>query len=570
MEKPWIAHYDQGITPDITYPEIPVDRFLSEAAEQYGDRTATVFGAKVGKRLMEASLTWEQLNDLTDRFAAGLQDIGVQKGDRVALMFPNCPQFVIAAHAVWRIGAVVVCCNPLYVQREIEHLLRDSGATTFICMSAFYDKVRQALPGSSVDRMVTSNIKDYFPFVLRMLFTLTKERKEGHRVDISGHDGACRFADLLAGRSKPTPVDVGPGDTSTLIYTGGTTGKPKGAELVHANQVANAVNLNAWAKSRKGEEVMLAVMPFFHIYGLSVVMNTSVAGAITMVLVPNPRDLEHVLATIEKNRVSFYLGVPTMFAAVNNHPDLGRYDLSSMRFAASAAAPLAPEIADRFEKATRGRMVQAYGLTETIAACMNPVESPRSHSIGIPLQNSELRVVDPEDPEKEMPVGEIGEIVLKGPTVMRGYWKRPDATAEAMVKGPDGSEGWFRSGDMGRMDQDGFFYLVDRKKELIICGGYNVYPTEVEAVLYEHPDVLEAAVIGVPHETRGETVKAFVVPREGKNPAADEIVEFCKDRLAAYKVPRMVEFREVLPKSLIGKVLRRELREEELGQKTGA
>ncbi len=563
MEKPWIRHYDEGVPATIDYPRIPLDRFLTSAAAGHPQHTATIFGAAVGSRVMDAQLTYRQLDDLVNRFAAALQQEGVKKGDRVAIMLPNCPQFIIAAYATWRIGGMVVCCNPLYVPREVEHLLNDSGAETMVVMSSLYGRVKSVRSDTGLKRVIVTNIKEYFPGLLKLLFTLAKEKKEGHRVDISGDADTSWFQDLLRrAPAQPRAVEVDPKDIATLIYTGGTTGGPKGAQLTHYSLVSNATALNIWSKSKEAEDVLIAVMPFFHSYGLTVGVNTCVANALTMVLIPNPRDMVHVLKSIEKHRATFYPGVPTMFVGFNNFPERDEYDLTSLRFAVSAAAPLAPEVQERFEAITGGKMVEAYGLTETgPAASMDPLDSPRARSIGVPLPDTDLTIVDLETGSRELPAGEVGEIIIKGPQVMKGYWKLPTETANALRVGPDGQPGWFYSGDIGHMDEDGYFHISDRKKDIIIAGGYNIYPADVEAVLFEHPKVMEAAVIGVPDERRGETVKAFIVLKEGETATKEEIIDFCREQMAVYRVPRDVEFRTDLPKSLVGKVLRRQLRD---------
>jgi long-chain acyl-CoA synthetase len=564
MKKPWLQYYDEGVPESIEYPSIPLDRLLADAAAKHPEHTATIFGAVVGSALMDAKLTYRQLDDGVNRFAAALQRLGVKKGDRVAIMLANCPQFVIAAYATWRIGGIVVCCNPLYVPREIEHLVKDSEAETFVVMSSFYERVKSIRAQTGLKQVIVTNVKEYFPGLLKLLFTVAKEKKEGHRVDISGDPDTYWFQDLLReAPPRPEPVEIDPQQVATLIYTGGTTGGPKGAQLTHYGLVSNATTLNIWAKSKEAEDVMIAVMPFFHSYGLTAGMNVSVANAITIVLIPNPRDMVHVLKSIEKHRVTFYPGVPTMFIGFNNFPERDQYDLTSLRFAVSAAAPLAPETQETFEAVTGGKMVEAYGLTETSpAATMDPIDHPRARSIGVPLPDTDLKIVDLETGEKEMPVGEIGEIIIKGPQVMKGYWKLPTETANALRVGPDGQPGWFYSGDIGYMDEDGYFHISDRKKDMIIAGGYNIYPADVEAVLFEHPAVMMAAVIGVPDERLGETVKAFVVLKDGEKATEEEIVAFCREHMAAYRAPRLVEFRDDLPKSMVGKVLRRELREE--------
>jgi len=563
MERPWFQHYDEWVPHQVDIPDIPLDRLLADAAARHPDHTALIFGARVGSRLLDRAIPYRELDAAVNRFAAGLQRLGVGQGDRVAIMLPNSPQFIIAAYATWRIGGVVVCCNPLYVEREVQHLLNDSGAETMVVMSSLYERVKAVRSATGLKRVVVSNIKEQFPTLLRWLFTLTKEKKEGHKVCIHDDADTHGFPDVLhGGADRPQAVDVDPRSVSTLIYTGGTTGGPKGAQLTHRNLVSNATILNLWAKSREAGEVLISLMPFFHSYGLTVGINTVFANALTAVLVPNPRDLEHTLLAVQKHRATFLPAIPTLFSAFANHPEVKEYDLSSVRFAPSGAAPLAPEVQKQFEAMTGCKMVEAYGLTETSpTATMDPIGSPRHHSIGVPIPNTDVRIVD--ESGGELPVDEVGEIVIKGPQVMVGYWNLPDATAHALREGPDGEDGWFYTGDMGFMDGDGYFHIADRKKDMIIAGGYNIYPTEVEAVLFEHPAVLEAAVIGVPHEKRGETVKAFVVLREGQTATEQELMDFCREQMAAYKIPRLVEFRDDLPKTVIGKVLRRELRDEE-------
>ena len=565
MDKPWLKFYDEGVPATIDYPAIPLDQLLTNAATKHPNYTATIFGARVGSRVMDAQLTYRQLDDLANRFAAGLQQMGIQQGDRVVIMLPNCPQFVITAFATWRIGGIAVCCNPLYMPREIEHLIGDSSAETLVVMSSLYERVKSIRANTRLKRVIVTNIKEYFPGLLKFLFTLGKEKKEGHRVNLSGDADTHWFQDVLGGApGQPTPVKVTPEDVSTLIYTGGTTGVPKGAMLTHRNLVSNAVTLNLWGKSRAAQDVLLCVMPYFHTYGLQVGMITCIANALTMIQIPNPRDMPHVLMSIQKHHATIYPGVPTMFVGFNSFPDRDKYNISSVSFAVSAAAPLAPEVQDRFQALTGGKLVQAYGLTETSpAASMEPVDHPRPHSIGVPLPDTDMKIVDVDTGLQELPQGEIGEIIIKGPQVMMGYWNMPTETANALRVGPDGQPGWFHSADIGYMDQDGYFHIVDRKKDMMIVGGYNVFPTEVEAVLFEHPKIKEAAVIGLPDERLGEVAAAYVVLKPGETATEEEIIAFCKERTAAYKAPRSVTFRADLPKSIIGKVLRRELREEE-------
>lgn len=563
MERPWYKYYDEWVPKTLEFPDIPLDRLLFNAAEKHPEHTATIFGAMIGSRLIDTKMSYRQLNHAADRFAAALQQQGVQPGDRVAIQLPNSPQFIIAAYATWRIGAIVVCVNPLYVAREVEHLLNDSGAETMVVLSSLYGSVKSIRAKTNLKRVIVTNIKEYFPGIVKLLFTLTKEKKDGHRVDISGDADTFWFQSLLyKAPIVPLAVDIDPGAVSTLIYTGGTTGGPKGVQLTHRNLVSNATALNIWGDNKEAQDILIAVMPFFHSYGLTVGINTCIARALTTVLIPNPRDMVHVLTAIQKHKATFYPGVPTMFIGFNNFPERDKYDLTSLRFASSAAAPLPPEVQQKFEAITGGKMVEAYGLTETgPAATLDPLNSPRPNSIGLPLPSTDVKIVDIETGNQEMAVGETGEIIIKGPQVMKGYWNLPEETAQALRVGPDGQPDWFYSGDIGHMDADGYFHISDRKKDMIIAGGYNIYPADVEAALFEHPKIQEAAVVGVPDERRGETVKAFVVLKEGETATAEEIIEFSRKQMAAYKIPRSVEFRDELPKSVIGKVLRRELRD---------
>jgi long-chain acyl-CoA synthetase len=523
---------------------------LRDSAAKHPDHIATIFGGALGSRVVDASLTYRQLDQAADSFAATLQRMGVGQGDRVTIMLPNSPQFAIAAFAAWRIGAIMVCCNPLYVAREIEHLLSDSGSETMVVMSSLYERVKQVRAKTNLKRVIVTNIKEYLPGVMRFLFSVAREKKEGHRIDISGEAETYWFQDILGkGTSRPEAVSIDHDATATLIYTGGTTGVPKGVQLSHYNLVSNAVVLSVWGGVAEAQDIMVAAMPFFHSYGLAVGLLIPVTMALTAVLIPDPRDLEYALASIQKHKATI-------------HPGRDKYDLTSLRYATSAAAPLPPEVQEQFEAITGGKMVEAYGMTETSPAVSgDPVNSPRAHSIGVPLPDTELTIVDVGSGEEEMPVGEAGEIIVRGPQVMLGYWERPTETANAIRTGPDGQPGWYFTGDIGFMDEDGYFHISDRKKDMIIAGGYNIYPAEVEAVLFMHPKVLEAAVIGVPDEKRGETVKAFVVLKEGQSATPEEIIAFCREHQAVYKTPTIIEFRDELPKTQVGKVLRRELRD---------
>jgi long-chain acyl-CoA synthetase len=562
--KPWLSFYDEGISASIDYPSIPLDRLLADSAATHPSRRAIIFGARVGSRIMDSALSYGQLEEAVNQFAASLQELGVHKGDRVALIMPNCPQFVIAFYGTLRAGGVAVPCNFLYAAQEIEHQLNDAGAEIAVVLSPYYSKVHSIRSATALRHVICANIKEYFPPLLRLLFTLAKEKKEGHRVEISCEGGDdFWFQSLLAGPpgTEPRPVDSSPEDTACLLYTGGTTGVPKGAQLTHRNLVSNAVTGLAWSHARPAGEITIGALPLFHSYGMTSVMNMAIAGALTMVLIPDPRDVLHIMGSIAKHQATFYPGVPTMYVAINNHPQVNEFDLSSITVCLSGAAPLPVEVQERFQNLTGCKLVEAYGLTETSPAThVNPLDRNKIGFIGTPWPDTDARVVDAELGEEELPVGEIGELVIQGPQVMKGYWQQPTETANVLCEHPNLGPGlWFHTGDIARMDEEGYFQIVDRKKDMIICGGFNVYPRDVEEVLYQHPAVQEAAVAGIPDEYRGETVKAFVVLGEGMTATEDEIIAFCQQHLAKYKVPTAIEFRTSLPKSTVGKVLRREL-----------
>jgi long-chain acyl-CoA synthetase len=559
MEKVWLKNYDPGVPHTIDYPKITLHRMLEETVQRFPDKTAIIFPGALGDSYR---LSFKQLNELVNRFANALVSLGVKKGDRVALLLPNCPQFVISYYAVLKAGGVVVATNPLYAPREMEYQFNDCGAETIIVLSLFYRTVAELKERTKLKNIVVTNIKEYLPPVSRFLFTLLREKKDGHRVDISGVKDAYSFPTLLK-RASPAPpsVEVTPDDIAMLQYTGGTTGISKGAVALHRNVVANVYQMKAWSKpvdAEEGEEVLMGVMPLFHVYGMVTVMHFSVLTGSAMVLLPR-WDIKQVLKAIDRYKPAFFPGVPTMYVGLNSHPDIKKYNLRSIQSCVSGAAPLPLEVQQQFEKITGGKVSEGYGLSEApVVVTSNPITGKRKvGSIGVPFPDVEAKIMDAETGEKEMPIGEVGELVIRAPHVMQGYWNRPDETKKVL------RNGWLYTGDLARMDEDGFFYIVDRKKDMIIAGGYNIYPREVEEVLYEHPKVKEACCYGVPDSYRGETVKVVIVLKEGERCTSEEISEYCRERLARFKVPKVVEFRESLPKSLIGKVLRRVLVEEE-------
>lgn len=567
MEKVWIKHYDKGVPATIDYPRIALHKLLEDTAERFPDSTAIIFPGAFGDA---CKLTYHQLNDDANRMANALAGLGVQKGDRVALLMPNCPQFVISYYAAMKLGAVVVAFNPLYTPREIESQLNDCEAKVIIVLSLFYKNVAEVRARTKLEQVIVTYIKEYLPPVSRVLFSLLKEKKEGHRPKIGKTQNTYFFQHLLLkSESTPRSAEVDPSDIALLQYTGGTTGISKGVIATHSNVISNIFQLKAWAIPVgfvSGKDTVMGVMPLFHAYGMITVMHLCVLEGLTMILLPR-FVTKQVLKAINKYKPVFFPGVPTMYVAINNFPNVEKYDLKSVKACVSGAAPLPVDVQQKFEKLTHGKLVEGYGLSEApVVVTCNPVMGLRKvGSIGVPLPSVEAKIVDVERGDKEMPVGEIGELIVKAPQVMKGYWNRPEETSMVL------RNGWLYTGDIAKMDSDGFFYIVDRKKEMIIAGGYNIYPREVEEVLYEHEKIKEAACYGVPDEYRGETVKVCVVLKEGQTATPEEIVEYCKTKLAKYKVPKKIEFRNELPKSPIGKVLRRVLIEEDKKkQKTDA
>ena len=559
--KPWHQHYDPSVPYHIDYPPIPVHQFLNNTAAKYPDNTALIF--------FDHKLTYRQLNALVDKFAAGLQRLGVQKGDRVAVYMANCPQSVMAYYAILRAGGIVVPCNPLFVARELEYQLNDSGAKIAICLSLLYPRVKEARPNTRLQHVVVANIKEYFPGTLKLLFTLAKEKKDGHRVDISADANTHWFQNILKqAPDKPSPVDIAPEDTAVLMYTGGTTGVPKGAQLTQGNVVANAVQTAYWMIGTvEGQDVVMTALPLTHSYAMTVCMNQSVYRGYAQILIPNPREMDRLLTAVNKHKPSMLPGVPTLYTAINNHPGVkaAKYDLKSVRACISGAAGLPPEVQEEFQRITGGKLVEGYGLSEaTPVTHCNPIGSGgRIGAIGVPFPDTDCKIVDADTETETLGPGEPGVLCISGPQVMKGYWGMPTETANVLRRDESGKVG-LHTGDVAEMSPDGYFRIVDRKKDMILAaGGYNVYPREIEDVLYEHPKVMEAAAIGVPIGGSDQRAKVFVVLRPGETATQEEMLEFCSQRLAKYKVPKSVEFRKDLPKTMVGKILRRELMEEE-------
>ncbi|CAG1015943.1 long-chain acyl-CoA synthetase [Anaerolineales bacterium] len=554
--KPWLAHYDKGVPQTIEYPKAPLFHFLEEAARKYPDHACTIFKGAV--------ISYREMNALTDAMAAALAEMGVKKGDRVGIFMPNTPQFVIAFFGILKAGGVVVAVNPTYPVDEIVFPVKDANIEVMFALSRFYGKLTEARQKSNLKKIIVSNIKETLPPVLRLLFTLAKEKKEGDRLD-GLESGDFWMQDLLkkhAGAPKPN-VEVTPDDTAVFQYSGGTTGVPKGAVAMHRNVVANTLQIKSWMPALiPGEEVVLMGIPLFHVYGMVAGMNFALANGASMVMVPNARDLKDVLDNISKFKATIFPGVPTLYNAINNHPDVkaGKYNLSSIKACISGSAPLMRETKEKFEALTGGKVFEGYGLSEAPTAThCNPLEGEnKTGSIGMPLPDVEVKLISLDDGETELPQGEIGEIVIHGPQVMKGYHNMPTETENALRKLKDGKT-WLFTGDIARMDEDGYFYIVDRKKELIKPGGFQVWPREVEEAIMSHPKVLEVGVGGIPDPQRGETVKAWIVLKPGETLNETDLKAYCKEHLAPYKVPTHYEFRTELPKTTVGKILRREL-----------
>ena len=554
--KPWLAHYDKGVPQTIDYPKAPLFHFLEEAARKYPDHACTIFKGAV--------ISYREMNEQSNAMAAALVEMGVKKGDRVGIFMPNLPQFVAAFFGILKAGGVVVAVNPTYPVEEVLTPVNDAGIEVMFTLTRFYDKLKQVRAKSGLKKIIVTNIKESLPPFTRVLFTLLKEKKDGDRVD-SLESGDFWMQELLkkhAGAPKPN-IDVQPDDTALFQYSGGTTGVPKGAVAMHRNVVANTLQIKLWMTGlEEGKEVVLMGIPLFHVYGMVAGMSFAMASGATMVMVPNARDLKDVLVNITKYKATIFPGVPLLYNAINNHPDVkaGKYNLSSIKACISGSAALMRETKEAFERLTGGKVFEGFGMSEApTAVTCNPLNGVnKTGSIGMPLPDVDMKLISLDDGETEVPFGEIGEIVVNGPQVMKGYHNMPTETANSLRTLNDGKP-WLFPGDIARMDEDGYFYIVDRKKELIKPGGFQVWPREVEEAIMDHPKVLEVGVGGIPDPHRGETVKAWIVVKPGETLTEEELKAFCKEHLAPYKVPTHYEFRTELPKTTVGKILRREL-----------
>ena len=555
----WHRFYDKGIPPGLDFETLPLPAFLERSAREHADATALIF--------LNRRLTYRQLQEEVDRFAVALSGLGVTRGTRVAIQLPNLPQTVIAFYAVLSLGAIVVMTNPLYVEREIEHQWNDAGCSVAVTTDfLFARRIAGLRPRLPIRHYVIASIPDYLRFPLNLLAPLRLRRAKPPLMASVAAGPGVHFMRRLIRTTPANPpragIDgIGMDEPAVLQYTGGTTGVPRAAVLTHRNLSCNVQQVSAWfVNAKPGKEVMLGCLPFFHVFGLTVAMNFPVLAAAAIVLMPDPRDIRQMISNIARHRVTLFPGVPAMFNAIVNAPGLEKLDLTSVASCFSGAAPLPPDVLERFEALTGSKIVEGYGLTETSPVThANPLNGRRKiGSIGVPFPNTDMKVVRVDDAATEVPPGTQGELLVKGPQVMRGYWNAPDESAAVLT------DGWLHTGDVSTVDEDGYCFIVGRKKDMIIAGGYNIYPDEVDAVLMAHQAVHESATIGVPDPARGETVKSFIVVRPGRAVSADDLIAHCRRELAAYKVPRSIEFLDELPKSSALKILRRELREREI------
>lgn len=556
MEKIWHKYYDENVPKTLDFPQIPLYEILEAASKEKPAQTALIFfGNKI---------TYLELQSMVNRIASALIAIGTKKGDRVAIILPNCPEFVIAYFAALKMGAIVVPTNPMYSPKELEFQLKDCGAETLVILDVLYIKYKNVLDGSQLKNFIITTIKDFLPLTKGLIFPI-KQWIENVDHNVEEKEGVYLFKNLLKNSykeiSNSAPVDIE--DIALLQYTGGTTGTSKGVMLTHKNLVANAYQCRLWAPIlADAKETVLLVLPLFHIFSLSAGLNFSILMRASMVLMPQFK-IKEVFKSITNFKVTFFLAVPSMFVIMNNSPSIKKHTMSSLKFCLSGGAGLPVEVLEKFEKLTSKKIYEGYGLSEASPVThVNPISSNRKiGSIGLPLPGTDIKIVKGKLFARSQAPEHEGELLINGPQVMKGYWNRPKETKEVLDKD------WLYTGDIAKMDDQGFFQIVDRKKEMIIVGGNNVYPREIEELLYQKPEILEAAVIGLPDKSRGEYIKAFVVLKEGAFLKEKEIIEYCKEHLSHIKIPRKIEFKKELPKSLLGKILKRVLKEEELKQK---
>ncbi len=553
-DKPWLAHYERGVPENLDYAHATLPEYLENSAHQYPERTALVCeGFKISYR---------RLNEMADRLAACLSALGVGRGNRVAILLPNVIPCVISYYASLKIGAIAVMCNPRHTDRELLFQFQDSAATILITLDLLTNRMIGLRPQTELKQIIHTSLGDYLPLTRNFLFPLSAGRK-GLTARVQPAEDVYRWKNVLANYSASyRRTGVSMDDVAMIQYTGGTTGVAKGVVLTHANLSFQTQQIDAWFPQFAGkDEIILGALPFFHSFGLTCAMNNAVFAGWTNILIPNPRP-DKLLSAIRKYRPTFAPLVPTMYIALLNHPDIRKTSMTCIKGCFSGSAPLPLEVIRKFEGLTRAAISEGFGLTEAAPIThANPFNGVRKvGSVGLPFPDTDCRIVDLEEGTTDVPVGQSGELLVRGPQVMQGYWKNPQETAGTL------RDGWLFTGDIARMDEDGYFYIVDRKKDMVISGGHNVYPREIEEVLYKHPKIKEVCAIGIPHPSRGEQIKVFLVPVGGESIAAEELTEYCRTRLADYKLPTRFEFRKDLPKSDVGKILKKALREEELHQ----
>jgi long-chain acyl-CoA synthetase len=562
MHAPWFAHYDEGVPRSLApYPDRTLLDYLADWARDRPNQPALLFKG--------ATITYGQLDRLSDACAAAFVSLGVKRGDRVALVLPNCPQFSIAQFGAWKMGAIVAPLNPIYTEHELEGPLREHDVTTIVTLTRFYPRVKRVQPRTPLKRVIATNIKEYFPPLLRLLFTLAREKRDGDRVALAAGDHDFAHLLLVNKGRRPSGVAVSGDDSAVLLMSGGTTGTPKGVLGRHSAYVMAGLQIKAWNAAAAGgpNDVCFLPLPLFHVYGNVGVQALSIISGNAIALVPNPRDLDDVVATIRRVKPTFFNGVPTLYIALLNRRDVqeGKVDFKSIRLCFSGASALMADTKTRFEAMTGGRIVEGYGLTESMMAlCVNPLHGPNKiGSVGMPLPDVQVRIFDAEESTRVMRANDVGEIALSAPQLMVGYWNRPSESALVLRDHVDehGIRRWLHTGDIGYVDDDGYVFIVDRKKDLIKTSGYQVWPREIEETLASHPAVAEVGAAGMPDATKGEVVKAWVVLRTGHAVTEADLRVYCREKLAPYKVPAAIEFRDELPKTMVGKVLRRALRE---------
>ena len=551
-KKVWLNSYEQAVQESPEFEDVLVSQYLENSVKKFPDKPALIFQGY--------TLTFREFNEMVGKLAAALKDHGIKKGDSVAILLPNIIPCVVAYYAILKIGGVVVFNNPLYSDRELEHQFNDSGSKFLITLDLLAKRMVALREKTEIKTIVYTSIGDFLPFFKRLLFPLVAKKK-GLAATVTPAKDLYSFKDILAKYSADyTQADVGMDDVAMYQYTGGTTGVSKGVMLTQRNISYQIQQIEAWFPEFKpGEEVMLGALPFFHVFGMSTSMNFAIRMGWPNVLVPKPQ-AEPLLEAISKFKPTFAPLVPTMYIGMLEHPDIETSDLTSIKGCFSGSAPLPVDVIHNFEKKTGSLIVEGSGLTETTPVThINPFKGERKvGTIGLPIPGTMCKVVDIDDKTQEMPIGEPGELLIQGPQVMKGYLNRPDETEKALTE-----DGFICTGDVAVMDEQGYFSIVDRIKDMIISGGYNVYPRDIDEVLFEHPKVVEACCIGIPHPKRGEAVKAFIVLKEGQTMTQQEVIEYCDGRLAKYKLPVAVEFRNELPKSNVGKILRKDLRQEE-------